>query len=281
MNKQLIKKIASNIDKLKSMTYSAFTSLVLKIIGIVFILNSLLHYAILIVPLDLDIQLQNNLINSVVDEGTLPLVGIGFVLVGYFIESLNNKQSNKKSIFNLELPTYILASLLGLIFLLIIPVHLNNQNTIKVAALERIEQGAVQGAEQIKQFLTQVDTLSKNPDLLNDQIVNLRSILEARQIEGKPLEAQQLETLQQQYQQLTSLRELAKNPEEYKQRTTELKKQLETQLNQNREKAENQAKKQYTTQNLNVGFKSLMLAIAYNIIGWMGLRSTINNFKKP
>ena len=263
------------------MTYSAFTSLVLKIIGIVFILNSLLHYAILIVPLDLDIQLQNNLINSVVDEGTLPLVGIGFVLVGYFIESLNNKQSNKKSIFNLELPTYILASLLGLIFLLIIPVHLNNQNTIKVAALERIEQGAVQGAEQIKQFLTQVDTLSKNPDLLNDQIVNLRSILEARQIEGKPLEAQQLETLQQQYQQLTSLRELAKNPEKYKQRTTELKKQLETQLNQNREKAENQAKKQYTTQNLNVGFKSLMLAIAYNIIGWMGLRSTINNFKKP
>ena len=263
------------------MTYSAFTSLVLKIIGIVFILNSLLHYAILIVPLDLDIQLQNNLINSVVDEGTLPLVGIGFVLVGYFIESLNNKQSNKKSIFNLELPTYILASLLGLIFLLIIPVHLNNQNTIKVAALERIEQGAVQGAEQIKQFLTQVDTLSKNPDLLNDQIVNLRSILEARQIEGKPLEAQQLETLQQQYQQLTSLRELAKNPEEYKQRTTELKHQLETQLNQNREKAENQAKKQYTTQNLNVGFKSLMLAIAYNIIGWMGLRSTINNFKKP
>ena len=78
------------------MTYSAFTSLVLKIIGIVFILNSLLHYAILIVPLDLDIQLQNNLINSVVDEGTLPLVGIGFVLVGYFILFLINNKRIKK-----------------------------------------------------------------------------------------------------------------------------------------------------------------------------------------
>ncbi|KFF41879.1 MAG: HpsJ family protein [Candidatus Atelocyanobacterium thalassa] len=262
------------------MNYSVFTSLTLKTIGIVFILTSLLHYTILFVPLSLDIQWQNTLIDSIVDRGILPLAGIGFIVTSYFIEDLIDKPATKKSIFNLELLIYILASILGLIFLLIIPVHLNNQNTIKVEALERIEEGAVQGAEQINQFLIQVDTLSKNPDRLNDQIVSLNSILEIRQLEGKPLEAQQLETLRQQYQQLKGLRELAKNPEEYKERTSELKKQLETQLEQNRKKAESQAVNQSIKKGFNVGFKSLMLAIAYSMIGWIGLKSTINNFKK-
>ncbi len=262
------------------MNYSVFTSLVLRIIGIVFILTSLFHYIFLIVPLGSDIQWQNTLINSIVDRGTLPLAGIGFILVSYFIDNLVDKSVKKRSLFNLEIPVYILASVLGLIFLLIIPVHLNNQNTIKVAALKRIEQGAVQGAEQIEQFLIQVDTLSKNPNRLNDQIISLNNILEARQIEGKPLETEQLETIRQQYQQLKGLRELAKNPEEYEQRTSELKKQLESQLEQNREKAEKQATKQSVKQDFNIGFKSLILAIAYNLIGWIGLKSTINNFKK-
>ena len=264
------------------MNYPAFTSLVLKLIGVIFVLSSLLDYVTLAVPLNLDNQSwQIGLVTNIVDRGVVPLVGMGFILVGYFIDGLADPNPLKKSGFSLKLPIYILAALLGLVFLLMVPLHLNNLNSAKTDALERIQQGAGQGAEQIQQFLTQVDTLSKNPNQLNQQINRLNQAVEAGQVQGRQLNAQQLETLRQQRQQLQGLRDLAQNPEEYKKRTEELKNQLETQLLERRKQAESQATTQALKQSLRIGLSSLMLAIVYSVIGWIGLKSEISSPKGP
>ncbi len=264
------------------MNYPAFTSLSLKLIGVIFVLSSLLDYVTLAFPLNLQSQQwQIGLVTSIVDRGVVPLVGMAFILVGYFIDGLADANPLKKSGFNLKFPVYILAAVLGLMFLLMVPLHLNNLNIAKTDALERIQQGAGQGAEQIQQFLTQVDTLSQNPGRLSEQIQRLNQAVETGQVQGRQLNAQQLETLRQQRQQLQGLRDLAQNPEEYKKRTQELKNQLETQLQDRRKQAESQATTQALKQSLRIGLSSLMLAIVYSVIGWIGLKSVMSAPKGP
>ncbi|MEM8778545.1 MAG: HpsJ family protein [Cyanobacteria bacterium P01_G01_bin.49] len=260
------------------MNYPAFASLSLKLIGVIFILSSLLDYVTLAIPLNWENpQWQIGLVTSIVDRGVVPLVGMGFILIGYWMDSLLDSSSAKKSGFDLRFPVYILAAVLGMVFLLMVPLHLNNLNLAKTNALEQIQQGAGQGAEQIQQFLTQVDTLSKNPERLNGQLQQLNQAIESGQVQGRPINAQQLETLRQQRDQLQGLQELAKNPADYKKRTDELKKQLETQLLTRRKQAEDQAKIQALKQSLRIGLSSLMLAIVYFVVGVFGLRSSISS----
>lgn len=260
------------------MNYPAFTSLALKLIGVIFILSSLLDYVTLAFPLNWQSsQWQIGLVTSIVDRGVVPLVGIAFILVGYWIDSLVESSPIKKSGFDLRFPVYILSAVLGLVFLLMVPLHLNNLNLAKTNALEQIQQGAGQGAEQIQQFLTQVDTLSKNPQQLDGRIQQLNQAIESGQLQGRQLNAQQLENFRQQRDQLQGLRNLAQNPSEYQKRTDELKKQLETQLLNRRKQAESQAKTQALKQSLRIGLSSLMLAIVYFVIGVFGLRSSISS----
>ncbi|MDJ0579935.1 HpsJ family protein [Crocosphaera sp.] len=268
------------------MNYSAFTSLALKLIGVVFVLSSMLDYLTILIPPNLASQSWKiGAVAGIVDRGVVPLVGMAFVMVGYLIDGLataNNAPLKKPgSKFNLKLPVYILSAFLGLLFLLAVPFHLSNLNSAKTDALARIEQGAGQGAEQIQQFLTQVDTLSKNPGRLNEQVQRLNQVIESGQAQGRQLNAQQLETLRQQRQQLQGLRDLAKNPEDYKKRTDELKNQLETQLRERSKQAESQATTQALKQSLRIGLSSLMLAIVYSVIGWIGLKSEITSPKGP
>lgn len=256
-----------------TMNNRAFTSLSLKLIGVVLLLSSLLDYVTLAIPLNLQSsQWQIGLITSIVDRGIVPLVGIGLILVGYFVENLNDTNPHKSSEFDLRVPIYILATVMGLMFLLIVPLHLNNLNEAKVNALNQIEQGAGQRDDQIQAFLGQMDQLSKNPQRLSQQIQQLNQVVESGQVQGQSLNAQQLEQLQQQRTQLKQLQDLSKNPTEYKNRIDELTKQLEGQLVDQRRQAENKAKTQALKQSLRIGLSSLMLAIVYSTVGWIGLK---------
>ncbi|HAC64697.1 MAG TPA: hypothetical protein DCF68_14475 [Cyanothece sp. UBA12306] len=263
------------------MNNTAFTSLSLKLIGVVFILSSLLDYLTLAIPLNWQSsQWQIGLVTSIVDRGIVPLVSMAFILMGYWLDSRSDTSPVKSSGFDLRLPTYVLAAVLGLIFLLMVPLHLNNLNTAKTDALAQIEQGAGQGADQIKAFLNQVDQLSKNPQQLRQQIQQLNQVIEAGQVQGRPLNANQLERLTQQRSQLEGLRDLSQNPTEYKKRVDELKKQLETQLLDRRKQAESQAKTQALKQSLRIGLSSLMLAICYSVIGAIGFKSFMGGTPK-
>lgn len=256
-----------------TMNNRTFTSLSLKLIGVVLLLSSLLDYITLAIPLNLQSsQWQIGLITSIVDRGIVPLVGIGLILVGYFVENVNDANLHKSAEFDLRVPIYVLATIMGLMFLLIVPLHLNNLNEAKVNALNQIEQGAGQGADQIQAFLSQIDQLSKNPQRLSQQIQQLNQVVESGQVQGQSLNTQQLEQLQQQRTQLEQLQDLSQNSIEYKNRIDELTKQLEEQLVDQRRQAENKAKTQALKQSLRIGLSSLMLAIVYSTVGWIGLK---------
>jgi hypothetical protein len=163
-----------------------------------------------------------------------------------------------------------------LIFLLFVPIHFKNLDSQKNLLLEQINQGAGQGAEQIKGFLAQINTLSQNPTLLNQQIEQRNQIIASGQVQGQPINAQQLESLRQQRDQLQGLRDLSKNPPEFKKRVETIKKTLETQLLERQTQAESATKLEALKQSLRIGLSSLMLAIGYSAIGWLGFVVTRN-----
>jgi hypothetical protein len=253
---------------------SAFTSLALKLIGVIFILSSLLDYIVLAIPSPNQVWGGGpwliGFVASIVDRGIVPMVGIACLLVGYWI-SYNSEIPVQKSRLDLRLPVFILSALLGLMFLLFIPVYVSNLNQQKNTALEQIKQGATQGTEQIQAFLGQINTLSRNPQLLDQQIAQLNQVIETGQLQGRQLTAQQLENARQQRDQIQGLRDLSKDPKKLKERVTQIKNQLETQLRDRQVQAENQANTEALKNSLRISLSSLMLTIGYFVIGGFGL----------
>jgi uncharacterized membrane protein YccC len=174
--------------------------------------------------------------------------------------------------------------LLGLIFLLIFPLHLNNVNQVKTQTLTRIGQEADQLEDQVKNQLAQVQT-----QLGNDQV---KAAVEKQRTELKQQLSTQLGELvkdEQKYNQALNnnqlpaaqkdlLKQYKTNPKALddfiaqqtdpqqlaNQRITQIRSQKEQQL----EKTSDDAIKELRT-----GISSLLLAIGYIIIGWTGLRS--------
>ena len=69
-------------------TISPFTSLALKLIGVILILSSLLDYITLAIPFQpLNAEWQIGFTGQIVDRGIVPMVGIAFLLVGYWIDT--------------------------------------------------------------------------------------------------------------------------------------------------------------------------------------------------
>jgi hypothetical protein len=264
------------------MNNSTFTSLCLKLTGLIFILSFLLDTVSFAIPLNWqNSQWQINFVTTVVDRGIVPMVGMSLILIGTWIDSTVKDVATKGG-FNLRLPVFILATLMGLGFLLMIPVHVNNINQVKNNTQGQIQQGVAQGEAQIQTFLSQLNTLSQNPELLNQEIVQRTQVIQSGQFQGRQLGAEQLATLTQQRDQLQNLRDLSKKPTEFKQRLEEIKNQLQTQLQDRRRQAENQANLEALKQGLRIGLSSLMLAIGYSFIGWLGLRgSGLTNKKSP
>ncbi|WLT36989.1 HpsJ family protein [Synechocystis sp. B12] len=100
------------------------------------------------------------------------------------------------------MPIYILAIALGLVFLLLIPIHLTNVNQIKTAELDRLETQIGQGQEQVEGALRQFDALSQNPEALEQQIQEGEQLLASGQANGNPLNQEQLANIERQVNEL-------------------------------------------------------------------------------
>ncbi len=252
-------------------TISPFTSLALKLIGVILILSSLLDYITLAIPFQpLNAEWQISFTGQIVDRGIVPMVGIAFLLVGYWIDT-SVGGTNKKPSFDLRLPVFILASLMGLIFLLLVPLHLNNLRQAQSTAITQISQGANEAENRIKTQFDQLNALSQDPQrlqLLDNRIQEIDTAINSGQIQGQRLNPEQVQNLNQTKQQLQNFRELAKNPEALEARLNE----LQTQLRDQKLERENRAKTEAFKQGIRTGLSSLMLAVGYIAIGWLGLK---------
>jgi ABC-type multidrug transport system fused ATPase/permease subunit len=231
----------------------SYLSLCLKLMGVIFILSFLVDTATSIFPFTWgESSWQISVVTALVERGVVPLLGMALILIGYWVDT-SSGNVKKASDLDLRLPVYIIASFLGLMFLLLVPVHLNNLNQYKITKLEQIEQQQ----QEVQRYLDLLNKISKNPQQVEQEI-------KQRQQSFNPLQIQQLQSL---------IGLAQQKPEEFNKEIERQKNQL---TNQQRE-AEGQTKTQALKQGLRTGLSSLMLAIVYSAVGWLGLLGLKNS----
>ncbi len=265
------------------MNIPAFTALTLKLFGVIFILIALLDFFTLVFPLQMDDpQWQLTVVTGIVDRGIVPMLGMALISLGYLVDTIQkNSGASPKGGFDLRIPVYGLAIVLGLVFLMIIPIHLTNVNQIKSAELAQMETQIGQGQQQVEVALQQFDTLSKNPEALDQQIREGEQLLATGQMNGNPLNQEQLATIERQVNELKGLREMSKDPAALKAKMEEIKTNLETRVSEERQKVEGKASGQALKQGLRVGLSSLMLSIGFAAFGALGLRNVLGSPSVP
>ncbi len=245
---------------MKSITPLAARTLI--IAGIVLILTSLLDYVILLLPPNFgDLQWKIGLAGQMVDRGIVPLVGITFLLVGSWIsEHMDGRRMPGLS--GMRMASLGLASLLGLIFLLLVPFHITNARAAQQQQLTTITEQATQAetglsgavANQVQQERGRIQALLQNEEALTQAI------------SSGQIQDDQVKLLQQFQDQPASidayLQEKAQEEEN----------RLKDEIQKRREQATGGAESAALKSTLRTGLSGLLLAIAYAVVGWTGLR---------
>ena len=267
---------------------SGNAALTLKIIGIILILSFLLDFLVLMFPFQpTDRRWQIELASAIVDRGIVPLVGIGMLFVGYWIESFGDSDGPKS--IDIRFPVLIFSSVLGLIFLLIFPLHLNNVRQASLQSVEQIRQDAEQAENQLQNQLSQFQAQFQaqiNNEQGKAQLEQLRNQARSRftellnndeayeqainNPELPPGQKELLQNLKENPEELESFIAEQTDPQAQAQAQAD---QRVNQIRQRREAAEKQAKENARKSGLRIGISSLLLSIGYIIIGWTGLRS--------
>ncbi len=259
---------------------SGNAALTLKVAGIILVLSFLLDFLILLLPFQAtDRTWQINLATALVDRGIVPLVGIGMLFVGYWIDSVGD--SDRPKAIDIRFPVLILSSILGLIFLLIFPLHLNNVRQASAQNVEQIRQDASQAETQLQGQLSQFQAQINNEEgkaqleqLRNQARNQFTELLKNEETYQQALNNPQLPAAQKEL-----LKKFKENPAELDtfiaQQTDPqaLATQRVTQIRQRKEEAEKQARDNAWKSGIRIGISSLLLSIGYIIIGWTGLRS--------
>jgi hypothetical protein len=236
----------------------------LKTVGVIIIIAALLDIVILPMPYNpLDRQWQIAFVTQVVDRGIVPLVGLALLFTGYWIDSLVGNLAKRKLWFDMRFWALLLASLMGLFYLMAIVLHVNNVFVARGQALERISQDAAQAetqletrlSQEVQQQREQIDVLVGNPEIFE----------------------QALQSGQVSQEQAALLEQFRDDPEALEQfldnRVSELETQVQTEIGLRREQAEQEARMDALKSAIRVGGGSFLLAVGYIAVGWTGLKT--------
>jgi hypothetical protein len=247
-------------------TVSSFlTPLALKTAGAVLILSSLIDLVFMLCFPPENLVLEGSrwwlyATSQLVDRGLLPLVGIAFVVTGDWIKIVSTEDGGDRG-NTWRIGTFTLASLLGLIFILIIPFQIMTTNDFKSQDLKKIGDEVTQLEQGIKSNLQQINAQSK--DKIRAQITTIDNELKSGQAQGERLAGLQLTK--------SKLELLLADPKKFAQESEQNLQQLQKQ----KQKAETQASERMLKTGVRTSMASLLLAIAYITIGWTGLRRVL------
>ncbi|MEO1429672.1 MAG: HpsJ family protein [Cyanobacteria bacterium J06632_19] len=255
------------------------TSRTLKVVGIILILSFLVDVLILsFPPQPTDERWLVGLITAFVDRGIVPMVGLGMLFAGHWVDSFDD---SSPSGVDLRLPALILSTILGFIFLAFFPLHLNSVRQISDGDIKQVEARAEQAEGQVNSQLQQVQArlssdeakaqIQKQRDQVKAQFTELlKDDTRYKQaIENPNIPQQQKELLQRFKKDPKALDKFIADQSD----PTQLATQRLTQIRQNKEAAVKRAKDSAFKSGLRVSISSLILSIGYSIIGWAGLRS--------
>ncbi len=229
------------------------TSLVLPIVGIVLLLTVVYDFGVRLFTLAGDKpDLQLNFLNELIDRGVIALLGLALVYAGFWINQILTKavpnsapETAPAPWHNSQFWTFIVASLLGLIFLLLIPFHFSTSGQILSASSTRADQQEAQIKFQIQQQQQEIQSILASGQL--DQL-----------LQQKNLPADKLAILQ----------ELKKDPKAFDKKAAQ---QLD-EMKKQKQQALDQVGKEVSLNRWRAEIRSLLLALGFIAIGWTGLR---------
>lgn len=241
---------------------SAYTALALKVVGAILIVSSLIDYLILAIPFKpFDQAWQIAFTNQIVDRGIVPLVGIVFLSIGYWIGDAIDGDGNRSPVTDLRFWAFIVATVLGLLFLLLVPLHVSNLSRAINDQIKQIDEQANVAEGQIQQQSQQLSTLLKDEARLKE----LDQAIQSGEAQGQKLQPAQVQQLQAMRDQILTLRKdpkaLNEQIEKAQQQVANRKKELKDQAQLNAVKS-----------GIRIGISSLLLAIGYSALGWMGFK---------
>jgi hypothetical protein len=233
-----------------SQPFSPLASQVLKLVGIILILSFFVDLLVLLIaPQFSDPQWQLNLMTQSIDRGVTPLIGFALLYAGFWMRTASGATPttpvNRAAWQDSRFWTFVFASLLGLLFVLLIPLHFSTTNHLTQQATDSINQQAAQTEIQIEQ-----------------QQKQLQSVVDSGQLD-KLIQSNQVPP-----DQLAVLQQLKQDPKALDKQAEQARSQVRTRQNQ----AIDQAKSEGLTNRLRAELRSLLLAIGFITIGWSGLR---------
>ncbi len=256
---------------------SPLAAQILKLVGIIMIIVALLDYLIILLPTNFsNLAWQITVTTQIVERGVIPLIAFALLFTGFWIDSLAGIFVEKpKPWLNGRFWILILSIGFGLMFLVILPYHLNNVQLNKNETLAQIDQQVNQSdqvkgqAEQRKaQIKSQVSELVKDEKKMNEYIDRLNQIKDSGQLKGE-----QLTSLKNELELVKKAKEDPKGFDKFvDQKIDELENQMQKKLKDDQQKAEEQANLGLWKSALQTGASSLALSIGYSLIGWLGLR---------
>lgn len=243
---------------------SPIAALALKLVGGITILAALVDFLVLLLPPDLlNRTWQITTATQLVDRGIVPLVGIALLFTGFWIDSyVSGKRSGGNLMLDARFWTCLLACLLGLVFAILTPVHMNNVRLQSNDALTQVSNEADEATNQLEQRLVaevdqqrnQITSLLNNPEQFEQLVasgnVTAEQAAQIRQFEGDPSSLDAFLTGQ----------------------ASELRTRLETEIGSRREEATKRVRTEATKASIRIPLSSILLAVGYLVIGISGMK---------
>ncbi len=260
-----------------SRQFSSVAARTLKVVGIILILSALLDCIVLSLPGE-----TSDIINrgwqlaaatQIVDRGIIPLMGIALLMTGFWVDSSSGVSIERRNVWvDLRFWALLISSLLGLIYLLLVPVHLNNTRLELKDTLAQVDKEAGQAEAQLEgqikseQFKAQVEQLkSQRRSQIGALLQDDGKLQEALKSPDVPKELKAV------------LEESKKDPKALdkflEQQAQELPNQARNEIRTRKQQKEKELRTRSRNSSLQTGISSLLLAIGYITVGWTGLRS--------
>ena len=257
-------------NALSSSSISLLASRTLKVVGIIVVLAALLDIVILSMPYQFsERSWQINFVTQVVDRGVVPLVGLVLVLVGFWIDSISDDVGSDRAIGKTvwqspRFYVFAFASLMGLFFLLLFPLHLNN---VRLEYANGIAQITKQTTDAEAQLNTRLKTEVESQRSQITQLIGASNEQLAQVEQNGQLTKEQADLI----------RKFKADPKGIdpflSQREAELRNKAATEIRTQKQKVEDTLRTDSLKSGLRVSVSSLLLAIGYIVMGWLGLRS--------
>ncbi|MDA0867644.1 MAG: HpsJ family protein, partial [Cyanobacteria bacterium] len=227
---------------------SPLAAISMKIVGLVTILSALIDYLVLLLPPDLaNPQWVLGLTTQLVDRGIVPLVGIALLLTGFWVERMATRGGRGGNLLlDLRFWSCALSSLLGVIFLVVVAVHILNVRTTSQEALAQVTREANQATTQLEQRLAgelnqqrqQLTLLFQDETLLQQAIETGQLPEEVRQFQDDPAALDQF----------------------LNERAQEAQQRIQSEIGNRREEADQQVRREAVKSAIRIASSGLLLA---------------------